>query len=113
MDKIKSDNNSLNMSFVQINEFDKKKNSAMNAASLEKKRAILDVRHRYVLDKFASILTDAKSIDLENSLLFGNKLDYFADFFKENGSKKLILYWQKESSSGKNSLIVSDGKFII
>jgi len=26
-------------------------------------------------------------------LLYGNKLDYFADFFKENGSRKIIFFY--------------------
>ena len=73
-------------------ETDKKKIQTAQA-QLEKKRASLDVRHRYLLEKAAEYF-DAKPADLEQSLLFGNKLDLVNDLFKENGSRKVLFYWQ-------------------
>ena len=74
-------------------ENDKKKAAATQGA-IEKKRASLDVRHRYIIDKFASYV-DEKTTNIENSLLLGNKLDLVNEFFAEGGSRKVILFWQK------------------
>jgi dynein heavy chain, axonemal len=74
-------------------ENDKKKQVA-NQTVLEKKRASLDVRHRYLLEKF-SVFIDEKSQVLENSFLLGNKLEMVNDFFAEGGSKKILFFWQK------------------
>ncbi len=71
----------------------KKKGANAAASSVEKKRATLDARHRYLLEKFSPVC-DVKPADLENSLLLGNKLDLVNDFFKEGGSKKVLFYWQ-------------------
>ena len=74
-------------------ENDKKKAAATQGA-IEKKRASLDIRHRYVIDKFAAYV-DEKPANIENSLLLGNKLELINDFFADGGSKKVILFWQK------------------
>ena len=68
---------------------------ALNKADMliEKKRASLDARHKYLLDKAAEFL-DEKPASLENSLLQGNKLDQMNDFLAEGGSKRLLLVWQ-------------------
>lgn len=78
-------------------ENDKKKAAATQGA-IEKKRASLDVRHRYVIDKFATYV-DEKPAIIENSLLLGNKLDLVNEFFADGGSRKVILFWQKVCSS--------------
>jgi dynein heavy chain len=96
----------------------KKKIAALN--SIEKKRGSLDIRHRYILEKFASYIDEKPPITasvLENSLLLGNKLDILNDFFVEGGAKKVLLFWQKDDlaqvkgliQTKQNSLIVSMG----
>lgn len=74
-------------------ENDKKKAAATQGA-IEKKRASLDVRHRYLIDKFAAYI-DEKPAVIENSLLLGSKLDLVNEFFADNGSRKVIFFWQK------------------
>jgi hypothetical protein len=74
-------------------EIDKKKNVAQQTV-IEKKRALLDTRHKYLLEKF-SVFVDEKASVLENSFLLGNKLELVNDFFAENGSKKILFFWQK------------------
>jgi dynein heavy chain len=65
-----------------------------NAANLiEKRRASLDVRHRYLLEKFSQYI-DEKPAGLENSLLLGNKLEVLNDFFSDGGSRKVLFFWQ-------------------
>ncbi|KAJ3249557.1 Dynein heavy chain 5, axonemal [Chytriomyces hyalinus] len=76
----------------------KKKGVAGNVNLIEKKRASLDVRHRFLLEKFSTYV-DEKPAGLENSLLLGNKLDIVNDFFAENGSRKVLFYWQKDDLS--------------
>jgi hypothetical protein len=71
----------------------KKKGTNANTSSIEKKRATLDVRHRFLLEKFATVV-DAKPADLETSLLLGNKLDYVNSFFQENGLRRVLFFWQ-------------------
>jgi hypothetical protein len=63
---------------------------------LEKKRASLDVRHRFLIDKSAEYF-DEKPANIENSLLVGNKLDLVNDFFAEGGTKKVIFIWATSS----------------
>ncbi len=88
-------------------ETDKKKQAQLQQQSIEKKRASLDARHRtpvptlsyltvsgYLLEKFAATY-DVKPLELENSLLLGNKLDYMNEFFKENGSRRVFLFLKK------------------
>lgn len=70
-----------------------KKKQQNTQANLEKKRASLDGRHRYLLEKAAEYF-DAKVADLEQSLLFGNKIDLLNDFFKDGGSRKVIFFYQ-------------------
>ncbi|KAJ3258377.1 Dynein heavy chain 5, axonemal [Boothiomyces macroporosus] len=98
-------------------ENDKKKAAATQNA-IEKKRASLDIRHRYLLEKFGVFIDEKPSV-LENSLLMGNKLDLVNDFFADGGSRKVIFYWQKEDTGiGKvnanqaksNTLIVTHGQ---
>lgn len=74
-------------------ENDKKKAAATQGA-VEKKRASLDVRHRYLIEKFAAFV-DEKPATIENSLLLGAKLDLVNDFFVDGGSRKVIMFWQK------------------
>jgi dynein heavy chain len=66
---------------------------AVTQASLEKRRAIIDPRHRYLLEKFATI-ADAKPQELENLFLLGSKIEMVNDFFKENGTRKIFFFWQ-------------------
>jgi dynein heavy chain len=77
---------------------DSKKKAAGVVNIVEKKRASLDVRHRYLLEKFAAYI-DEKPAALENSLLLGNKLDIVNEFFAEGGTRKVLFFWQP--SSGK------------
>jgi dynein heavy chain len=82
-------------SIQNLSNFENDKKKATAAQNLiEKKRALLDVRHRYLLEKFAQFV-DEKPIVLENSLLLGSKLDLLNDFLAEGGSKKVIFFWQK------------------
>jgi dynein heavy chain len=74
-------------------ENDKKKAAATQGA-IEKKRASLDIRHRYLIDKFAAFVEE-KPINIENSLLLGSKLDLVSDFFVDGGAKKVLFFWQK------------------
>lgn len=73
-----------------------KKKAAANQTAIEKKRASLDTRHRYLLEKFA-VFVDEKASLLENSLLLGNKLDLVNDFLAEGGARKVLFFWQKVS----------------
>ncbi|KAI8811565.1 dynein heavy chain and region D6 of dynein motor-domain-containing protein [Cladochytrium replicatum] len=93
-----------------------KKKAAAGLNAVEKKRASLDARHRYLLDKFAGY-TEEKSATLENSLLQGTKLDYVNDFFAEGGSRRLMFFWQpvtkddgvKQTSQKQYNLVVTNG----
>ncbi|KAJ1345302.1 hypothetical protein BSLG_000815 [Batrachochytrium salamandrivorans] len=85
-----------NQNLAHDNENRKKAAAAQNA--IEKKRASLDVRHRYLLEKF-STLVDDKPATIENSLLLGNKLDIVNDFLVEGGSKKVLFFWQKDDAN--------------
>lgn len=76
----------------------KKRAAAQN--QLEKKRASLDARHRYLIEKFAAFI-DEKPATIENSLLAGNKLDILNDFLTEGGSRKVMFFWQ--SGDGRES----------
>ncbi|KAJ3055739.1 Dynein heavy chain 5, axonemal [Rhizophlyctis rosea] len=70
-----------------------KKTRAGAVNLVEKKRASLDARHRYLLEKFGAAI-DEKPITLENSLLLGTKLDVVNDFFAEGGSRRCLFFWQ-------------------
>ncbi|RKO93026.1 hypothetical protein BDK51DRAFT_27536, partial [Blyttiomyces helicus] len=72
---------------------DSKKRGAGAVNVVEKKRASLDARHRYLLEKFAAYV-DEKAAVLENSLLQGNKLEFVNDFFAEGGARKVMFFWQ-------------------
>ncbi|KAI9322987.1 dynein heavy chain, N-terminal region 1-domain-containing protein [Obelidium mucronatum] len=72
--------------------------AANNTNLIEKRRASLDVRHRFLLEKFSAYV-DEKPAGLENSLLLGNKLEVLNDFFAENGAKKVLFYWQKDENA--------------
>jgi dynein heavy chain len=76
-----------------LHEIDKKK-AGINQSNIEKKRASLDARHKYLLEKFGAYVDEKPSV-LETSLFIGNRLDLVNDFFAEGGSKKLLFYWQK------------------
>lgn len=65
----------------------------MTPAILEKRRAMLDGRHRYLLEKFAAV-ADAKPQELENLFLLGTKMETCNEFFKENGPRKIFFFWQ-------------------
>jgi dynein heavy chain len=71
----------------------KKKAGATNALNLEKKRAMIDQKHRYLLDRFAEVIGE-KSSELENSLLYGTKIELINEFFTANGLKKILFFWQ-------------------
>lgn len=64
-----------------------------NLATLEKRRGLLDARHRYILEKFCTIVPDVKPIEIENSLLLGNKIELLNEFFREGGLKRCFLTW--------------------
>jgi hypothetical protein len=70
---------------------------------IEKKRASLDARHRYLIEKAAEVFEEKQPV-IENALLIGSKLDQLNDFFTEGGSKKVIFLWQ----SGKVCLPLTD-----
>lgn len=91
----KSNTNIAGLNAAQ-HESDNKKKAAAAQSSLEKKRASLDARHRYLLEKF-SVLVDEKPATLENSLLVGNKIELINDFFADGGSRKVLFFWQKVS----------------
>ena len=76
---------------------DTRKKNQTQVNLIEKKRASLDLRHRYLIDKFA-VYVDEKPAVIENSLLQGNKLEMINDFFAEGGSRKVLFYWQAVSS---------------
>ncbi|KAI9220476.1 dynein heavy chain and region D6 of dynein motor-domain-containing protein [Blastocladiella britannica] len=81
------------------------------ANQLEKRRAQLDVRHRTLLDKFAEYIGEKPAV-LEQSVLYGNKIDVMAEFFREGGIKRVMLFWKKDDSpkaAQKHQLIVTDG----
>lgn len=100
-DSISNLNKSQTTLAVNNQEVDSKKKGVNNAATLtEKKRATLDARHRQMIEKFASYI-DAKALDVENSLLIGSKLDLLTDFFKENGTKRILFFWQASKVSGR------------
>lgn len=99
---------------------DRRKQAAANTASIEKKRASLDARHKYLLQLFANDIGENVA-NLETSLLYGNKLQAVNDFLSaENDSKRLLFYWQappkddpaykgQTSTATKQVLIVSNG----
>jgi dynein heavy chain len=103
----------LHRSNINLYENDlKKKAQAANIAA-EKKRGLLDVRHKYLLEKFATYLNEKPSA-LENSFILGNKLEIVNEFFAENGSKKVLMYWQaptkeeiKSTGSTAKTLVVT------
>lgn len=70
-------------------------NSNLNKADalLEKRRVTLDARHKYLIEKAAEVLGE-KALAIENSLLVGSKLELVNEFFQENGSKKVVFFWQ-------------------
>ncbi|KAJ3097005.1 Dynein heavy chain 5, axonemal [Phlyctochytrium planicorne] len=78
---------------INFHEGDLKKKGVAGQNQMEKKRASLDARHRFLLEKFSQYV-DEKPAGLENSLLLGNKLDVVNDFFAEGGSKKVLFFWQ-------------------
>ncbi|TPX43177.1 hypothetical protein SeLEV6574_g05202 [Synchytrium endobioticum] len=80
-------------SSANLGQHDESKKKQALAAALEKKRASLDIRHKYFLEKFASF-SEVKVVDLENSLLLGAKLDSVNDFLAEGGSRKVLFFWQ-------------------
>lgn len=82
----------------QQNLADDKRKFQNTQAQLEKKRASLDARHRYLLERAADYF-EAKLPELEQSLLLGNKIDLFNDFFKENGSRKVIFFYHPSKVS--------------
>lgn len=79
-----------------------KKTRAGAVNLVEKKRASLDARHRYLLEKFGAAI-DEKPVTLENSLLVGNKLDVVNDFLAEGGSRRCLFFWQP---AGKVSFLL-------
>jgi len=73
------------------------KNKKVDSPSIyEKKEINIDFRHRYLLEKFASVLEDKNENQLENSLMqvSSPQVDLMNSFFGENGIKKLLLFWQ-------------------
>ncbi|KAJ3342801.1 Dynein heavy chain 5, axonemal [Gonapodya sp. JEL0774] len=70
-----------------------RKKQPVNNATLDKKRASLDARHRYMLEKFA-VMVDEKPSTLENHLLYSNKLETLNEFLAENGPRKILFFWQ-------------------
>ncbi|KAI9314021.1 dynein heavy chain, N-terminal region 2-domain-containing protein, partial [Zopfochytrium polystomum] len=105
-------------------EVEVKKKGAAGISQIEKKRASLDARHRYLLEKFSTFV-DETPAGLENSLLIGTKLDILNDFFAEGGSKRVLFFWQKlelkqeevpvgragaaATASKNNTLVVTNG----
>ena len=83
----------LHRSNQNIHDNDTKKKAALAGNAAKEKRGLLDVRHKYLLEKFATYL-DEKPSTLENAFILGNKLETVNEFFSENGSKKVLMYWQ-------------------
>ncbi|KAJ3396765.1 Dynein heavy chain 5, axonemal [Lobulomyces angularis] len=115
--RLHASNNALHSDQTTTTELKKKAAGAINA--VEKKRASLDARHRYLLEKFSTFV-DEKITNLENSLLLGNKLDLVNEFFMENGTKKVLFYWQpapitkgpqqlQTQNTKNNQLVVTNG----
>lgn len=103
----------LHRSNQNIHENDLKKKTVAAANAAEKKRGMLDVRHKYLLEKFAAYLDEKPSV-LENSFILGNKLETVNEFFAENGSRKVLMYWQaptkdeiKSTGSSAKTLVVT------
>lgn len=70
-----------------------KKKSVMTQAAIDKRKGLVDQRHKYLLEKFLP-LTDTKMAELENSFILGNKLELVNEFFKEGGTKRVFFFWQ-------------------
>jgi dynein heavy chain len=103
----------LHRSNANIHESELKKKTLAATNAAEKKRGMLDVRHKYLLEKFAVYLDEKVSV-LENSFIQGNKLEVVNEFFAENGSKKVLMYWQaptkeeiKSTGSTAKTLVVT------
>jgi len=87
----------LNNNFGSIGlALNSKKKNVENTSNYEKKEIVLDSRHRYLLEKFATILGDKNETQLENSLMQVDspQIDLMNSFFAENGIKKILLFWQ-------------------
>jgi len=87
----------LNQNFGNIGlSLNGKKKNVENTSSYEKREIVLDSRHRYLLEKFASVLEDKNENQLENSLMqvSSSQVDLMNSFFSENGIKKLLFFWQ-------------------
>jgi dynein heavy chain len=91
-----SSQSNLHGSNKNLFDIDGKKKLAAQQNLAEKRRASLDTRHKYFLEKFAQLI-DEKPAVLENSFILGNKVDIVNEFFAENGSKKVLFYWQSAS----------------
>jgi hypothetical protein len=78
------------LTFVDTPDTRKKPQGQTNNQA-EKKRATLDGRHRYFIDKIAEMLNE-KTVNVEDAMLVGNRLDLVNTFLKDNGSKKLLVF---------------------
>ncbi|KAI9141404.1 dynein heavy chain and region D6 of dynein motor-domain-containing protein [Paraphysoderma sedebokerense] len=102
-----------NLSLLSDNEVVKKKAGNLTTQpSIEKRKALLDQRHKYMLEKVSEIVNEKMSV-LESSFVTGNKLELVNDFFKDGGPKKILFFWQKDEAAKPNSpkytLKVTDG----
>jgi dynein heavy chain len=97
--KVKGSNQNLHGSASNLaHDNESKKKAALANSIIEKKRASLDMRHRYLIEKFAQYI-DEKQAVIENSLLLGNKLELVNEFFAEGGPRKVLFFWQKVAES--------------
>lgn len=84
-------------SILTESESTKKSNnsSAMNKAA---KRNQLDGRHRHIIGIVAQQLGLSATV-VEDAILVGTQIDHFEDFFKANGTSKLLIFHQEAENS--------------
>ncbi|XP_041823849.1 dynein heavy chain 5, axonemal [Melanotaenia boesemani] len=70
-------------------------------AMKEERRAALDSRHKYLINRLADSVT-LKEMEVEDALISDEKFSLTDDFFAANGSKKLIFFYQENSSSSQS-----------
>ena len=88
-----SSNSALKTSASALNAPPSESKIAGVQQSVDKRKPLLDARHRYLLEKLATIV-DPKVADLEASLCVGNKIELLNEFFAENGPNKIFVFWQ-------------------
>ncbi|XP_072567808.1 dynein axonemal heavy chain 5 [Paramormyrops kingsleyae] len=76
-------------------------------AARDERRALLDVRHKYLISKLADGAGLVEG-EVEETLISDDKFSLIEDFFAANGSKKLIFFYQDVKLRQNNHLSWSD-----